>query len=56
MDTYSNFLYSDLNEVEIASYALSSIITSTKSTKETWTKGMNNLKENFDDCMNILSY
>ena len=54
-DTYSNFLYSNLNVVEIASIYLCTFLTSTESTKETWTKGMDSLKENFDDCMKILS-
>ena len=49
-DTYSNFLYSDINAVEIASYALCVILTSTVSTKETWT-----MKAIFDDCMKIIS-
>lgn len=54
-DTYSKFLFSNLNAVEIASYALCEILTSTESTKHTWTKGMRNLKASFDDCMKILS-
>ena len=33
-DTYSKFLYLDLNVVEIASYALCAILTSTEYTKE----------------------
>ena len=51
----SNFLCSDLNAVEIASYALCAILTSTESTKETWTKGMDILKANIYDCMKIIS-
>ena len=54
-DTYSNFLFLDLNAVEIASYTLCAILTLAKSTKETWTKGMDILKANFDDCMKIIS-
>lgn len=53
-DTYANFTYSILNAVEIASYALCEIITTIKEKKDTWEKGMKNLKENFDDCMKIL--
>lgn len=54
-DTYADFTYSDLNAVEIASYALCAILTTTKVEKDTWEKGMDNLKTNFDDCMNILT-
>ena len=52
---YSNFLYSDINAVEIASYDLCAIFTSVESTKETWTKDMDILKTNFDDYMKIIS-
>lgn len=52
---YKNFLYLDINVVEIASYALCAILTSFESTKETWTKGMDSFKTIFDDCMKIIS-
>ena len=55
MDTCSNFLYLDLNAVDTASYVLCAILTLAESTKETWTKGMDSLKEKFDDYMNIIS-
>ena len=54
-DTYSNFLYSNLNAVEIASNALCAILTSTKTTKDTWVKGLNSLKASFDNYMKMLS-
>ena len=54
-DTYSNFLYLDLDVVEISSYSLYAILISVESTKETWTKVMDSMKENFDDCMKIIS-
>ena len=54
-DTYSNFMYFDLNAIEITSYALYAMLTTTKVTKDTWEKGMNSLKENFDDCMKIIA-
>ena len=54
-DTYSNFLYSYINAVEIASYALCAILTLAESTKETWTKGMDRVKFIFHDCMKIIS-
>ena len=53
-DTYSNFIYSDLNAIEIASYALCAIPINVKAVKDTWEKGMDNLKENFDDCMKMI--
>lgn len=43
MATYSNFLYFDLNAGEIASYALCAILTSIKTTKDTWIKGLTSL-------------
>ena len=54
-DTYSNLLYLDLNVVEIASYALCAILTSTKIAKDTWVKGLSSLKASFDNCMKMLS-
>lgn len=54
-DTYSNFIYFDLNVVEITSYALYAILTTTKVGKETWEKGIDILKENFDDRMRMIS-
>lgn len=36
-DTYSNFLYFDLNPIEITLYALCAILNSTKLAKDTWT-------------------
>ena len=54
-DTYTNFLYLYINVVEIASYALCVILSSTKSMKETWKKGMDSLKTIFDGCMKINS-
>ena len=53
-DTYANFTYSYLYIVEIASYALCAMLTTTKVENDIWEKGMNSLKENIDDCMNIL--
>lgn len=53
-DTYSNFVYSDLNAIEIASYALCAMLTTTKVDKETWEKCKDILKENFDDCMKTI--
>ena len=35
-DNYSKILYSDLNAVEIASYALCAILTSVEIAKDTW--------------------
>ena len=54
-DLYSNFIYLDLNVVEIASYALCAILTTTEVVKDTWQKVMDSLKENFDDCMKMIS-
>ena len=53
-EAYTNFLYSDINAIEIESYALCAILSSAKSTKETWTKGMDSLKTIFEDCMKII--
>ena len=47
--------YSNLNAIEIASYALCAILTTTKEEKDTWEKDIDSLKENFDDCMKILT-
>jgi hypothetical protein len=54
-DTYSNFVYSDLSNVEIASYALCTILTTSEAIKDQWEKDMENLKTNFDDCMKFIS-
>jgi hypothetical protein len=54
-DTYSNFVYSDLSSVEIASYALCAILTTLEVVKDRWEKDMENLKIFFDDCMKFIS-
>ena len=54
-DTYSNFLYLDLNVIEIASYALCAILDNVEVVKDTWEKGMDYIKENFDDYMKMIS-
>ena len=54
-DTYANFTYSDINAVEIASYALCAIIITNEAKKDTWEKDMDSLKTMFDDCMEILT-
>lgn len=54
-DTYSKFMFSDLNAVEIASYALCAILTTSEAVKDHWEKGMNTLKVNFDDGLKFLS-
>lgn len=54
-DTYSNFMYSNLNAIEIASYALSAILNIVEAIKDTWEKGMDSLKANFDDFMKMIS-
>ncbi|MDF3680996.1 hypothetical protein P3S38_28890, partial [Enterobacter hormaechei] len=41
----------DLDAIEIASYSFCSNLSLVDSTKKTWTKGMDRVKENFDDWM-----
>lgn len=53
-DTYSKFMFFDLNVVEIASYALCENLSTFKEVKDNWEKGMNTLNVNFDDCIKLL--